>query len=58
MQMDEDFLRISKMFDATRSVVRVPKLDPKFKIAVIASKQVLFVVIFFFSSGFVLYFRY
>jgi formyltetrahydrofolate deformylase len=47
--MDEDFLRISKMFDATRSVVRVPKLDPKFKIAVIASKQVLFVVIFFFQ---------
>ncbi|KAJ6704096.1 FORMYLTETRAHYDROFOLATE DEFORMYLASE [Salix viminalis] len=39
VQMDEDFLRISKMFDATRSVVRVPKLDPKFKIAVIASKQ-------------------
>ncbi|KAI5602210.1 hypothetical protein POPTR_001G156600v4 [Populus trichocarpa] len=37
--MDEDFLRISKMFDATRSVVRVPKLDPKFKIAVLASKQ-------------------
>ncbi|KAI5602218.1 hypothetical protein POPTR_001G156600v4 [Populus trichocarpa] len=31
--------RISKMFDATRSVVRVPKLDPKFKIAVLASKQ-------------------
>jgi hypothetical protein len=47
--MDEDFLRISKMFDATRSVVRVPKLDPKFKIAVIASKQVLFVAIFFFQ---------
>ncbi|KAI5602216.1 hypothetical protein POPTR_001G156600v4 [Populus trichocarpa] len=39
LQMDEDFLRISKMFDATRSVVRVPKLDPKFKIAVLASKQ-------------------
>ena len=40
LQMDEDFLRISRMFDATRSVVRVPKLDPKFKIAVLASKQV------------------
>ncbi|KAG6788754.1 hypothetical protein POTOM_004831 [Populus tomentosa] len=39
LQMDEDFLRISKMFDASRSVVRVPKLDPKFKIAVLASKQ-------------------
>ncbi|KAJ6342447.1 hypothetical protein OIU78_010385 [Salix suchowensis] len=39
LQMDEDFLRISRMFDATRSVVRVPKLDPKFKIAVLASKQ-------------------
>jgi hypothetical protein len=44
--MDEDFLRISKMFDATRSVVRVPKLDPKFKIAVLASKQVHLVIFF------------
>jgi len=46
LQMDEDFLRISKMFDATRSVVRVPKLDPKFKIAVLASKQVHLVIFF------------
>ncbi|XP_022737671.1 formyltetrahydrofolate deformylase 2, mitochondrial-like isoform X2 [Durio zibethinus] len=38
-QMDEDFLKLSKMFSATRSVVRVPELDPKFKIAVLASKQ-------------------
>ena len=46
LQMDEDFLRISKMFDASRSVVRVPKLDPKFKIAVLASKQVHLVIFF------------
>ncbi|XVF13406.1 hypothetical protein REPUB_Repub08aG0205100 [Reevesia pubescens] len=38
-QMDEDFLKLSKVFNATRSVVRVPDLDPKFKIAVLASKQ-------------------
>ncbi|KAJ4831584.1 Formyltetrahydrofolate deformylase 1, mitochondrial [Turnera subulata] len=38
-QMDEDFLKLSKMFKAMRSVVRVPNLDPKFKIAVLASKQ-------------------
>ncbi|XVF52600.1 hypothetical protein PTKIN_Ptkin05aG0031300 [Pterospermum kingtungense] len=38
-QIDEDFLKLSKMFSATRSVVRVPDLDAKFKIAVLASKQ-------------------
>lgn len=38
--MDEDFLKLSKMFDAMRSVVRVPSLDPKYKIAVLASNQV------------------
>jgi len=27
-------------FNALRSVVRVPNLDPKYKIAVLASKQV------------------
>lgn len=42
-QMDEDFLKLSKMFGATRSVVRVPDLDPKFKISVLASKQVYLV---------------
>lgn len=40
VQMDEDFLKLSKMFNAMRSVVRVPDLDPKFKIAILASKQV------------------
>lgn len=40
-QMDEDFLKLGKMFNAMRSVVRVPNLDPKYKIAVLASKQVL-----------------
>ncbi|KAK4430921.1 Formyltetrahydrofolate deformylase 1, mitochondrial [Sesamum alatum] len=38
-QMDEDFSKLSKMFSAMRSVVRVPSLDPKYKIAVLASKQ-------------------
>lgn len=39
-QMNEDFLNLSKRFNALRSVVRVPLLDPKYKIAVLASKQV------------------
>ncbi|KAL2545277.1 Formyltetrahydrofolate deformylase 1 [Forsythia ovata] len=39
MQMDEDFLKLSKIFNAMTSVVRVPSLDPKYKIAVLASKQ-------------------
>ncbi|GLT49161.1 hypothetical protein SLA2020_227390 [Shorea laevis] len=38
-KMNKDFLKLSKMFNATRSVVRVPDLDPKFKIAILASKQ-------------------
>ncbi|KAI9111104.1 hypothetical protein K1719_017979 [Acacia pycnantha] len=39
VEMDEDFLRLSKGFNAMRSVVRVPALDPKYKIAVLVSKQ-------------------
>ncbi|KAG8374711.1 hypothetical protein BUALT_Bualt10G0024400 [Buddleja alternifolia] len=38
-QMDEDFLKLSKTFNAMKSVVRVPTLDPQYKIAVLASKQ-------------------
>ncbi|KAK1377176.1 ACT domain-containing protein [Heracleum sosnowskyi] len=38
-QIDEDFLKLSTRFKAVRSVVRVPDLDPKYKIAVLASKQ-------------------
>ncbi|XP_021767974.1 formyltetrahydrofolate deformylase 2, mitochondrial-like [Chenopodium quinoa] len=38
-QMDEDFQKIAEMFNAMKSVVRVPDLDPKYKIAVFASKQ-------------------
>ncbi|CAI9095775.1 OLC1v1031788C1 [Oldenlandia corymbosa var. corymbosa] len=38
-QMEEDFLKISRMFNAISSVVRVPSLDPKHKIAILASKQ-------------------
>ncbi|XP_078445654.1 formyltetrahydrofolate deformylase 1, mitochondrial-like isoform X2 [Wolffia australiana] len=37
--MDADFHEISKSFNAERSIVRVPDIDPKFKIAVLASKQ-------------------
>ena len=51
VQMNEDFLRISKEFNAMRSAVRVPALDPKYKIAVMASKQVYvisLVLLFFF----------
>ncbi|KAH9611029.1 hypothetical protein KSS87_015319 [Heliosperma pusillum] len=38
-QMDDDFLKLGAMFSAVKSVVRVPDLDPKYKIAVFASKQ-------------------
>ncbi|XP_076954903.1 formyltetrahydrofolate deformylase 1, mitochondrial-like isoform X2 [Bidens hawaiensis] len=38
-QMDEDILNLAKKFNAKRSVVRVPSIDPKYKIAVLASKQ-------------------
>ncbi|CAL5436969.1 unnamed protein product [Camellia sinensis] len=39
VKMEEDFLKLSKMFNAMKSVVRVPTVDPKYKIAVLASKQ-------------------
>lgn len=38
--MDDDFLKLSKLFKAERSIVRVPYLDPKYKIAILVSKQV------------------
>jgi hypothetical protein len=44
VQMEEDFLKLSQTFNATRSVVRVPALDPKYKIAVLASKQVCIII--------------
>lgn len=37
--MDKDFLTLSKFFNAEKSVVRVPATDPKYKIAILASKQ-------------------
>ncbi|KAL0914080.1 hypothetical protein M5K25_017585 [Dendrobium thyrsiflorum] len=37
--MDNDFMNIGKLFQAERSVVRVPNADPKFKISILASKQ-------------------
>lgn len=36
-----DFLRLSDCFNAQKSTVRVPDIDPKYKIAVLASKQVV-----------------
>ncbi|XP_061368267.1 formyltetrahydrofolate deformylase 2, mitochondrial-like isoform X2 [Gastrolobium bilobum] len=39
VQMEEDFQKLSKTLNAIRSVIRVPALDPKYKIAVLASKQ-------------------
>ncbi|XP_020875026.1 formyltetrahydrofolate deformylase 2, mitochondrial isoform X2 [Arabidopsis lyrata subsp. lyrata] len=38
-QMDEDFQTIAQKFSALSSVVRVPSLDPKYKIALLLSKQ-------------------
>lgn len=38
--MEEDFLKISKTYNAVRSILKVPALDPKYKIAVLASNQV------------------
>ncbi|KAL7597126.1 hypothetical protein Lser_V15G28411 [Lactuca serriola] len=37
--MNEDLLDLSKMFNAVKSLVRVPSVDPKYKIALLASKQ-------------------
>ena len=45
VQMEEDFLKLSQTFKAIRSVVRVPALDPKYKIAVLASKQVCIITL-------------
>jgi len=38
-ELRKDFLNLSHCFSAERSTVRVPDLDPKYKIAVLASKQ-------------------
>lgn len=38
--MGEDFETIARKFNAMSSVVRVPSLDPKYKIALLLSKQV------------------
>ncbi|KAK3151465.1 hypothetical protein QOZ80_3AG0246250 [Eleusine coracana subsp. coracana] len=37
--LHDDFLRLSNHFNAQRSIVRVPDLDPKYKISILASKQ-------------------
>ncbi|KAF8652927.1 hypothetical protein HU200_062356 [Digitaria exilis] len=38
-ELHKDFLNLSHYFSAQRSTVRVPDLDPKYKISVLASKQ-------------------
>lgn len=38
--VDNDFIKLSKLFSAEKSIVRVPDLDPKYKIVILASKQV------------------
>lgn len=38
--MGEDFETIARKFNAMSSVVRVPALDPKYKMALLLSKQV------------------
>ncbi|KAK6947565.1 Formyl transferase, N-terminal [Dillenia turbinata] len=38
-QMEDDFLNLASMFNAMRSVVQVPVMDPKYKIAILASRQ-------------------
>ncbi|OEL27044.1 Phosphatidylserine decarboxylase proenzyme 1, mitochondrial [Dichanthelium oligosanthes] len=38
-ELREDFLNLSRCFSAQRSTVRVPDLDPKYKVSVLASKQ-------------------
>ncbi|KAL6589575.1 hypothetical protein ACP70R_050308 [Stipagrostis hirtigluma subsp. patula] len=37
--LHNDFLTLSNFFNAHRSTVRVPDLDPKYKISILASKQ-------------------
>ncbi|CAN6302654.1 unnamed protein product [Urochloa humidicola] len=38
-ELRNDFLNLSRCFSAQRSTVRVPDLDPKYKISILASKQ-------------------
>ncbi|KAF6141617.1 hypothetical protein GIB67_001169 [Kingdonia uniflora] len=40
-EMYKDFSNLSELFQAKKSVVRVPDLDPKYKVAVFASKQLV-----------------
>lgn len=46
-QVDEDFKTIAQTFGAMNSVVRVPSIDPKYKIALLLSKQVFFFLVLF-----------
>ncbi|XP_025794313.1 formyltetrahydrofolate deformylase 1, mitochondrial-like isoform X2 [Panicum hallii] len=38
-ELHKDFLNVAHCFSAQRSTVRVPDLDPKYKISILASKQ-------------------
>ncbi|CAN4127644.1 unnamed protein product [Withania somnifera] len=40
-KMDADFSLLAEKFNAMKSVVQVPDIDPKYKIAILASKKVL-----------------
>lgn len=44
--MADDFQTIAHKFSALSSVVRVPSLDPKYKIALLLSKQVISFLLF------------
>jgi hypothetical protein len=39
-ELHKDFLNLSRCFNAQTSTVRVPDLDPKYNISILASKQV------------------
>jgi hypothetical protein len=39
-ELHNDFLNLSRCFNAQTSTVRVPDLDPKYNISILASKQV------------------
>ncbi|KAJ3681848.1 hypothetical protein LUZ60_014421 [Juncus effusus] len=38
-EVDFDFIKLGKYFNAEKSIVRIPNLDPKYKISILASKQ-------------------
>jgi len=49
-QVDEDFQTIAQRYGALNSVVRVPSIDPKYKIALLLSKQVFTIPFWIFDT--------